>query len=108
MRPPSPVHLRAARQADGSLLCIWIRRSRRGWAWLDGVDAPLGFTAERYRIVLRSADSSVEVETVEPWHLFSASDLQSAGDGLIEISVVQVGDLAVSRPTSITISNQQG
>ena len=45
--PPSPVHLRI--DAAGSTL-HWARRSRAGWRWIDGADAPLGEERESYRI----------------------------------------------------------
>ena len=38
LRPPSPVHLRAGRTESGDVRAIWRRRSRAGWAWLDGLD----------------------------------------------------------------------
>lgn len=51
VRPPSPVGLRWAPGAGGATL-RWTRRSRAGWRWVDGVDAPLGEERERYRVVL--------------------------------------------------------
>jgi hypothetical protein len=49
-RPLSPVHGRAGEAADGSLRLAWCRRSRGGWAWLDGVDVPLNEQAEAYLV----------------------------------------------------------
>jgi len=37
VRPLSPVHLAAERQADGSIRLRWIRRSREGWSWPDAI-----------------------------------------------------------------------
>src|SRR3546814_8562333 len=51
--PPCPVHVTASLLADGSVNVQWIRRSRQGRGWLDGVDAPLGAESERYRVTLR-------------------------------------------------------
>ncbi|MFD1952250.1 phage tail protein [Sphingomonas arantia] len=42
LRPPAPVHLHATRGTDGAIALRWIRRSRDGWTWTDGIDAPLG------------------------------------------------------------------
>src|SRR3546814_20920767 len=39
--PPSPVHVRAESLPGVDLRVRWIRRSRAGWRWLDGVDVPL-------------------------------------------------------------------
>lgn len=104
MRPASPVHLRASARSDGSLRCTWVRRSRRGWSWLDGVDAPLDSSTERYRVRLQSAASSIEVETSVPEAEFSAEQLAPLGSGSVTLTSVQVGDFAVSRPASLIIS----
>ncbi|GGB30314.1 hypothetical protein GCM10011380_19740 [Sphingomonas metalli] len=62
VRPPAP----AALIRSGAGL-VWTRRSRAGWGWRDGGDAPLGEEAERYRLTLTAADgSSTTVETEAP------------------------------------------
>lgn len=104
MRPLSPAHLRAWFDAEGSLHIAWVRRSRRGWAWLDGVDAPLDCSTERYLVTVRNASARLEVETVLPQAQMSAADLSALGTEPIELSVAQLGDLGVSRPASVTIS----
>lgn len=104
MRPPSPVHVRASFAADGSLRCKWVRRSRRGWAWLDGVDAPLDCLVERYRVRLQSGGGVLELETSVPEAQFSAQDLSALGSGTAELSVTQLGDLGISRSASLTIN----
>lgn len=104
MRPPSPAHLRAAIDLDGSLRCSWVRRSRLGWPWLDGVDAPLGCSTELYRVTLRSETRSLISETSASAAQFSAGEMAGLGTGTIGLSVVQVGDFAVSHPASLTIS----
>lgn len=49
MRPLSPVHVRAQRQANGDLIVSWVRRTRiDGDPW-ELVDVPLGETTEAYR-----------------------------------------------------------
>src|SRR3546814_16369052 len=35
--PPSPVHVTASLLAAGSVNVQWLRRSRQGWGWFDGV-----------------------------------------------------------------------
>ncbi|HET6535432.1 MAG TPA: phage tail protein [Sphingomicrobium sp.] len=101
MRPPSPAHLRAWLDTDGNLHCSWIRRSRKGWAWLDGVDAPLGCASERYVVTLDGASSSVEVQTVTSEIALGAAEVAGLG-AQITVSVVQAGDFALSRPASLT------
>ncbi|MDQ3525344.1 MAG: hypothetical protein M3451_09860 [Chloroflexota bacterium] len=105
MRPPSPVHLRAVVDASGTLRCTWVRRSRRGWAWLDGVDSPLGCATERYRTTLSNGSAVLQAESMAPGVDFGPGDLASLGSGPIDIAVVQIGDLGVSRAATLTISN---
>lgn len=50
--PPAPVHLRLDPAPDGGGTLRWIRRSRAGWAWTDGIDAPLGEDREAYRVTV--------------------------------------------------------
>ncbi|WP_421852447.1 baseplate multidomain protein megatron [Oricola sp.] len=57
--PLSPVHLRADRQADGSILLGWIRRSRVDADSWDGTDVPLGEDIERYVTRIREAGAVV-------------------------------------------------
>lgn len=104
LRPPSPVHLRARLDAGGNLHCSWCRRSRQGWAWLDAVDAPLGAARELYRLRLEGGGSAIEAQTVAPAATFSAAEVAKLGAGPIGLSVVQVGDLGVSRPATVSIS----
>ncbi|MCM8729710.1 phage tail protein [Hephaestia sp. GCM10023244] len=52
VRPPSPVHARAEALPGGDLQLRWVRRSRAGWRWLDGVDVPLAEEREAYRLTL--------------------------------------------------------
>ncbi len=61
--PPSPVHLRR----EGAML-RWVRRSRAGWRWIDGVDAPLGEEAEAYRVTIgpRVVDCAVPEVALTP------------------------------------------
>jgi hypothetical protein len=103
LRPPSPAHLRAT-ISSGALEIVWVRRSRLGYAWVDSVDAPLGETAERYRIRVERASARIELETSEPAATIDAVQLGTLGSGAAEISVVTVGDRAISRAATLTIS----
>jgi len=97
LKPPSPVHLHAARQADGSILIRWMRRSRQGWAWLDGVDAPLGEEGENYRLSLRLDGAAERIATVtSPTFIYSVMDQEADGGGgskMIEMRVSQISAL---------------
>lgn len=52
LRPLSPVRLVASVGASGDISVSWIRRSRDGFAWLDGTDVPLAEESERYRVTV--------------------------------------------------------
>jgi len=106
MRPLSPIRLRAAFEPDGRLGCSWVRRSRQGWAWLDLVDAPLDCSVELYRVTVKRAAGALTVETTANTAEFAAGEVGALGPGNLEISVIQVGDLAVSRPAQLTLISQ--
>jgi hypothetical protein len=104
LRPPSPVGLVARRQANGDLPIHWIRRSRTGFAWIDGVDAPLGESSEQYRVSVTGTDLNLELETTEPFLTIMNSDVVSLGPGDAVIEVRQIGDFAASHPARSTIT----
>ena len=104
MRPPSPVHLRASIAPDGALRCAWVRRSRRGWSWLDGVDAPLDSAVELYRVTVQGAAGSLERESGSRSIDFTAADLAVLAGSEVQIRVAQIGELAVSRPTVLSLT----
>jgi hypothetical protein len=102
LRPPSPVHLRAARDADGGLRLSWVRRSRSGWTWPSGADTPLGEEKEAYRVTVTGGFGARAAETTEPFFVYTAA-LQAADGaaGAVEIEVVQLGTHGPSRPVSL-------
>jgi hypothetical protein len=103
LQPPSPVHLRAEENGAGDLSIQWVRRSRQGWAWLGGGDAPLGEEAERYRIAIAGAGFERVAETAAPAFLYAAAERAADGAGPIAVSVSQLGSLAASRPAILAL-----
>ena len=103
LRPPSPCGLWATRGTAG-LMLGWTRRSRGGWAWVDGDDAPLGESSEAYRV--RLAQGAVEASWTCAVPLLSIPDaeLASFASGVATLSVSQLGDRAASRETAININ----
>jgi len=98
--PPSPVHLRLLRDAVGGRQLGWIRRSRAGWTWRDGLDAAVGEESERYRVTIARPDGGVRtVETTVPTLSIEV------GDAGAVVTVVQQGTLAVSPPAHLTFSD---
>jgi hypothetical protein len=104
LRPPSPVNLAAQRQPNGDLSVAWTRRSRQGFAWVDGIDAPLGEGREQYRVVISGSQEGVESIVDEPAIIIADADLNRLGPGPALIDVRQVGDLTASRPAQISIN----
>ena len=97
VRPPSPVMLRFE-DADDTVTLHWVRRSRAGWAWTDGVDLPLGEEAERYRVTLIGSTTR-EVTTTVPVLAISAAEHAT----LTRIEVRQRGTWAESAPGVLTM-----
>lgn len=58
LRPLSPVHLVAT--PDGAdFVLTWVRRTRIGGAWMDGIDVPLSEASESYRVRLLDGSGAV-------------------------------------------------
>ena len=104
LRPPSPINLAAQRQLNGDLSVTWTRRSRQGFAWVDGIDAPLGEGREQYRIVITGSQNGLESIVDEPAIIIAGSIVSNLGSGPAMISVRQIGDLATSRSTELSIT----
>jgi hypothetical protein len=102
LRPPSPVHLRAE-ISGGALDVAWVRRSRLGYSWVDNVDAALGESAERYRVRVEGSATTIEIEATDATATFDAAQLAALGSGAATISVVMVGDRAVSHAATQSI-----
>ena len=99
--PPAPAHLAATPGTDGSIVLSWIRRSRLGWRWNDGVDAPLGEEREAYAVDIVAADGSVRsLATTEP-HLAIAANTQTR-----TVTVRQQGTIGVSAPATLVIRGE--
>lgn len=87
--PPAPVELKAEMLTDGSVMLRWTRRSRTGWRWVDGVDAPMGEERERYQVrIIAAAGESIEMADAPmmaiPAHVVAGSpvtvEVRQAGD----------------------------
>jgi hypothetical protein len=97
LRPLSPVHLNSAIDTDGSAVVRWVRRSRAGFAWIDGVDAPLAEEREAYSISVRLGDTLVRTALTDT-PLWTYSRSAQLADGVaegpsVEIEVAQLSSL---------------
>ena len=72
--PPYPVHLGWRGEADGGATVRWTRRSRAGWRWIDGVDAPLAEESETYRVTLTTEASVRDIDVAVPWIVLGAAE----------------------------------
>ncbi|PZQ61842.1 MAG: hypothetical protein DI544_04275 [Sphingomonas taxi] len=100
LAPPAPVHLRATADAGGGATMRWARRSRFGWRWDDGTDAPLGEEREAYVVTVEQDGATRSLTTDAPQMSLPAGTLTS---GPARLSVRQQGTLAVSAATHVTI-----
>lgn len=104
--PPSPVHLVAKRQPDGRIEISWTRRSRDGWRWIDGADAPLVEEAERYFVTMTPDIGSARTVSCEAAQFtYDHAALQAdmaAGATTMTMAVRQAGTHGLSRPAALT------
>ena len=84
---------------DGALAIGWVRRSRAGWGWSDGGDAPLAEEAEHYRVTLTGGGTERVVDVSEPQLVLSAAERPP---GAVAVAIVQQGTLAASPPAFLT------
>lgn len=100
LRPYSPAHLRARRDASGDYAVSWIRRTRIDGDRWDAVEVPLGEDLEQYLIrVSLNGEIVRKSYTSSPNWIYSAaqqaSDLSGAG---FSIAVAQVSERFGSGP----------
>ncbi len=104
--PPAPVHLKATPE-PGALHISWTRRSRRGWAWSDGSDVPLGEERELYRLRIASAHGERVLETTETALVVARTDLPLHGFAGLQIDVSQIGTHAASPPARFVLQTEE-
>lgn len=102
MLPLAPVHGRILRHANGDSQISWIRRSRLGWAWIDGTDVPLGEERESYELrIMAGVRELRQWETPAPTAVYSEADrmadLLSASSDAIRIEIRQRGSWGLGR-----------
>jgi Putative phage tail protein len=93
LRPLAPVHGKVQLLSNGNRTLMWTRRSRAGFDWIDGVDAPLGEDSERYRVaVFVSGIQKRSWDVVQPQAIYTAADqlADGAAAGTTMIRIAQV------------------
>lgn len=97
--PPSPVHLRATALPGGGAEIAWTRRSRSGWDWIDGVDAPLAEERERYQVEI-AWDGGGRIELTDaPGIMLTAEESAAA----VAVTVRQIGAHGLSPPATLIL-----
>jgi len=107
LRPLAPAHMWARRETNGDIRFGWARRSRQGFDWLDGSDAPLGEEREAYQIRVQADGASAQIaEVAAPAFLYTAAAQTADGydpsaELIVEVmqlsSLVGGGDAAMQQ-----------
>ena len=100
--PFSPVHLRATRLPSGDMRLDWIRRSREGLTWVDGVDAPIAEERESYRVTRPGGSVDVSAPTYTYTAAQRAADA-SVGSLTVNFEIAQIGAGGVSAAATIIV-----
>ena len=95
--PWSPVQIAGARNGGGDLTITWVRRTRFGGVWADGVDVPLNEESERYEVdVMNGANIVRTIAATAPTASYSAAQ-QVADFGSAQSAIsVRVYQLSAS------------
>jgi len=105
LRPLSPAIITQTLSANGDHVFRWQRRSRAGFAWSDGTDAPIAEDSERYRVTVLGGAAVVRVldVTTTSWTYAAAdaaADVASAHVALT-VAVAQVSAVVGAGPATI-------
>jgi len=102
LRPPSPCHL-TLRREGAVIIAEWVRRSHRGWAWVDGVGVAEDPFPELYRLTISGPGGVAVTESTSPSASFDVTELPAGVGEELTLSVSIVGPAALSHPVSATI-----
>lgn len=101
--PPAPVHLAVEELADGGARVAWVRRSRAGWRWVDGVDVPLGEEREAWEARVVRGDGSERIEALGSAALVVPA-AERAGD--VVVTVRQRGDWGLGGAARVAVAGR--
>ncbi|MFO0389903.1 MAG: glycoside hydrolase TIM-barrel-like domain-containing protein [Alphaproteobacteria bacterium] len=88
LKPYAPVHVTGSRDGSSNLTISWVRRTRLGGHWQDGVDVPLSETAEGYEVDIINGSNVVRtITTNTPSVVYSAAQ-QTTDFGSPQASVI--------------------
>jgi hypothetical protein len=96
LRPLAPVHGSAQLLAGGDWHVRWVRRSRSGFDWLDGIDAPLAEVSLAFRLtVYVGGVVKRTVDVVDSSWTYAAA-LQSADGVVAGTGTLEIAQLSAS------------
>lgn len=95
LRPLAPVHLHGRRDEAGDVHLSWVRRSRQGFDWVDGADAPLAEEAEQYDVqILSGGTVRRQWRVTAPQAIYAAADQAADFVQLPEMLSVRVAQVS--------------
>lgn len=107
LQPLSPVFLKAQADASGGAAVSWVRRSRTGFGWTDGADAPIGEDSLAFRVTYTVGETTLSRDITDLQNdTLSAAEISSSfgmGPHEISISVAQLSS-AVGSGAAATLS----
>ncbi|GAB4576053.1 MAG: hypothetical protein Tsb008_18630 [Rhodothalassiaceae bacterium] len=94
LMPLAPVHVRAARNAEGDISIGWIRRTRLDGGWRDGADVPLNEDQEAYLVEILNGAASLRSATVSApsFHYLLSEQMADLGMAatMLELRIRQI------------------
>ena len=100
--PLAPVRVTATPLSSGETRLEWIRRSRAGWRWNDGVDVPTGEDRAAWHIAWAGGEAEVTGSAFIYTATMRATDL-AAGRTSANFAIRQIGASALSLPATFVI-----
>ncbi|PCI33376.1 MAG: hypothetical protein COB54_03475 [Alphaproteobacteria bacterium] len=107
LKPFPPVHAQGKRDAAGTLILTWVRRSRVGGDWLDNADVPLGELYEKYDVEILNDSAVVRTLTSVKAEITYPDTLQIEDFGStqtsLDVRIMQISD-TIGRGWPLTVS----
>lgn len=103
LREPSPVALSAFWSTSGDLEVSWLRRSSRGFAWIDG-EEPIAAEDGLFKLRLTGETGTLEVSVRGSQHRFAAADARSLGAGPLALLISDQNGAVASQEVSHSIT----
>ncbi len=108
LKPYAPAHVAGERDGAGNLTISWIRRTRHGGSWRDGVDVPLSEASEAYEIdILDGEDVVRTLSASTPSVSYDAADQTSdfgSPQSSVSVKIYQMSErIGRGRPAEVSV-----